>query len=309
MRPPAIPVAASEARLARWFGHAGHQPGPPGLPREQAAALAGVTGAVPWAQAWTTAHGGLDGRHWLWLEPVRMQAGMHSVSMLPPAQALDRDQLDALRTRLDPLFSEADIRLEAAAGRLLAGFRTPLQAACSAPESAYGSELREHLPSGPDAARLRRLMTECQMVLHPHPHDDQEPLANALWPWGNGPLPATPLAPGAWLCSDDALVCALAQALGAFLPAPLEAGARLATGLPSGTRLVVCAEAGQSWLPALLETAESAVRHGRLESIELLCWTRRDGSGQPRAARLGRWKLLRAWRRPASPWNPDHESV
>jgi hypothetical protein len=49
------------------------------------------------------------------------------------------------------------------------------------------------LPQGRDAGKMRRLMTELQMLLHEHPVNQRRlargiPVANAVWFWGNGDL-------------------------------------------------------------------------------------------------------------------------
>jgi hypothetical protein len=60
------------------------------------------------------------------------------------------------------------------------------------PVEAVGRNLRDYLPRGRDAARLNRLLTELQMILHEHPvniirRDRGQCVINALWPWGFGP--------------------------------------------------------------------------------------------------------------------------
>jgi hypothetical protein len=62
------------------------------------------------------------------------------------------------------------------------------------PPSLCSGNLQEsHLPSGPDSAAWKRLITEVQMILHAHPvnvaRENAGKLpANAIWPWGGGRL-------------------------------------------------------------------------------------------------------------------------
>lgn len=61
------------------------------------------------------------------------------------------------------------------------------------PEAAVSQPLDEAMPKGRDAAQLRRLMTELQMLLHEHPVNLLRarrglPDINAVWLWGEGSL-------------------------------------------------------------------------------------------------------------------------
>lgn len=65
-----------------------------------------------------------------------------------------------------------------------------------APEIAFRGPLDRALPRGADAAMLRRLMTELQMLLHEHPVNLRRaraglPAANAVWIWGTGAMTYT----------------------------------------------------------------------------------------------------------------------
>jgi hypothetical protein len=59
------------------------------------------------------------------------------------------------------------------------------------PEEAAGRAMRETLPTGRDAQRIRRLMNEMQMLLHAHDCNETrtalgQQAANAVWLWGFG---------------------------------------------------------------------------------------------------------------------------
>jgi hypothetical protein len=88
-----------------------------------------------------------------------------------------------------------------------------------APEQALGAQLIGHLPEGPAARRWRVLLTDIQVTLHQHPLNIERrrhglPPVNSLWLWGGGVLPARVTSALAGVCSDDALLQALAARAG-----------------------------------------------------------------------------------------------
>lgn len=308
-------------RLARWFGRG--QPGAAisGVARDQAARLAGQTLPVPWAALWAQAQAGPGNAwstgQWLWLEPVRMVAGMNSVMMAPPASALDGRALQFLAKLLQPVLSDAGARLDVGAGRLLARFEGPLDVRCTPPESAFGTDLREGLPQGPDAGPLRRLITECQMVLHQAAESSVGVPGgiNGVWPWGEGQAAMVPGPPGATarVFSNDPLLLALDGVLASGTGRrPLnDAGtgasgaSRLLTALaqPDQTRrLIWVGSAADGDLGELLATAEAALHRGRLSRIELSWWPARTLAGASHQLLLRRLLLWRWWRKPVRPW-------
>lgn len=90
-------------------------------------------------------------------------------------------------------------------GRLYAGvsYRNLLvlqaggQAICTPPHDISDQPAAEHLPRGPDADLLIRLMEAARLILESHPVNlrriaaGKRP-ANAIWLWGQGPAPAMP---------------------------------------------------------------------------------------------------------------------
>lgn len=323
--PAATPAGVQPAGLAplgRWFGRGTPLADFAGLPRDHAAELAGLAPPVPWAACWVAGQPGPGAAsragpeaQWLWLEPVRMAAGMNNVSMAPPEQTLDARGLHTLSTLLAPALQEAGLRVEAGPGRLLALFEPALELRCTPPEMATAAALRDCLPEGRDAGRLRRLLTECQMLLH-QAAEAGTPLpggANAVWAWGEGRRLAPRAAPGVRVFSDDPLLRALDASLSgpAAGAARTDAGAgtaasaRLLTTLAQADgsrRLIWVGAASDPGLPALLESAEAALRRRALASIGVSCW---PGGGAPaRRVRLERGQLWRWWRRAVAPWNP-----
>ncbi len=70
-------------------------------------------------------------------------------------------------------------------------------AVCTPPHDISDQTVAEHLPSGPDAAQLTRLMEVAQPVLARHPVNKRRIAAgkhpaNAIWLWGQGSAPVMP---------------------------------------------------------------------------------------------------------------------
>ncbi|MDD4652651.1 MAG: 2,3-bisphosphoglycerate-independent phosphoglycerate mutase, partial [Methanothrix sp.] len=71
------------------------------------------------------------------------------------------------------------------------------KALCTPPHDISDQPVTEHLPRGPDAELLIRLMETAQPVLAGHPVNEKRIAAgkrpaNAIWLWGQGPAPAMP---------------------------------------------------------------------------------------------------------------------
>lgn len=65
------------------------------------------------------------------------------------------------------------------------------------PHDITAQSIGHYLPRGKGAARLIKLMTEAQLILHEHPvnqarRKEGKPAANATWPWGQGRAPQMP---------------------------------------------------------------------------------------------------------------------
>jgi hypothetical protein len=112
-----------------------------------------------------------------------------------------------------------------------------------------GRTLEPFLPQGDEAREWRRLINEAQVLLHNHPLNtareaEGRPMANSLWPWGAGPLPAGAVAPAPHLHADHPLALGLAKLAG--VPAsgiPAHAGDAVPHSL---TFLEILSEAAQS---------------------------------------------------------------
>ena len=103
-------------------------------------------------------------------------------------------------------------------------------------KEAIGRDVNRLLPEGEERLRWHRIFNEVQMVMHAHPvnaarEERGAPLANSLWFWGGGTLPASNN-PFDAIQSDDPLVRGLAT-LGGVIPVPGQGG------FPTGSNMLV----------------------------------------------------------------------
>lgn len=140
--------------------------------------------------------GDIEGGFWMHAAPMHFAAG------------LDRLTVHALRGENRVLLAELAELAPAIASHLRsAGFELlmtatdewlvrserALEVQLATPEAVLDCPLEQVMPRGPDAAGLRRLMTELQMVLHEHPVNQRRAQrgvleVNALWLHGAGML-------------------------------------------------------------------------------------------------------------------------
>lgn len=140
--------------------------------------------------------------YWAHLTCVHFAAGMNDVagSILAGDSALDEQDRAELAATLAAHLAADRYELHAASGGQW-HVRCPraLEVQTLPPDVAFEAPLKEALPSGADAAELRRLMTEMQMLLHEHPVNvrrarAQQLPANACWMWSVANLRAAPSA-------------------------------------------------------------------------------------------------------------------
>jgi len=84
---------------------------------------------------------------------------------------------------------------------------------------ALNRSVEHHLPAGDDAMVWHRVMNEAQMIMHTHPVSVEREarggaVANSIWLWGGGTLPATSLPAFGAMWGGDLLAQALAAAAG-----------------------------------------------------------------------------------------------
>lgn len=176
-------------QLAKLLGKASSNPIEAPNPRSQIASLMGHIHPIPWADLWLRNAGIkplLDETCFI-VEPVQMVASMNNIAMRPLPRALTEAQLQAWITLLEPVLTAEDAQIENINGQCLLRIQRPLKIHTLPLDEARHRDLRDCLPSGEDSGWIRRIMTECQMVLHDlsaHPELAATGL-NGVWMWGN----------------------------------------------------------------------------------------------------------------------------
>ncbi|WHZ12476.1 MAG: Regulatory protein, RpfE type [Burkholderiaceae bacterium] len=134
---------------------------------------------------------------WAWITPCHWQ--VHGADLMmanPRALALRPDESQALLAAMRPFFEEDGIALRyAAPDRWLARGEPLRDLRAASLDRVVGREIGRWLPAAPEAAPLRRLQNEMQMLLYTHPvNDERSALAlapvNSFWVSGAGALPA-----------------------------------------------------------------------------------------------------------------------
>jgi len=236
---------------------------------------------------------------WLHAEPIHLEAGLNEVSLvrLPAEVALTTEERDALtpllRGHLEP---EGFVVQPYGEREWLIGSPSLLDARTVTPEFAQLSDWHSSLPQGADAARLRRLMTELQMLLHEHPVNLARarrgwPAINAVWFWGNGRTQEA--ARTSTACTGNhPYLRGLCAANGWDLPNdPDSLEAALATTDPHRSLVYVGNPSALAVVTQWLDASFDALRRGRIGKLVVILdeWqVRADG-----------WSLRRFWRRAA----------
>lgn len=144
----------------------------------------GRTGAVEASECW--AH----------LACVHFEAGLNDMAaaLLTGEQALSDEDRSAIAGTLAAHLQADGYALHAEEGGEWC-VRCPRELLVETlpPEAAFKMSIKEALPSGTDAAELRRVMTEMQMLLHDHPSNERRAragllAANSVWFWSVGSI-------------------------------------------------------------------------------------------------------------------------
>lgn len=241
--------------------------------------------------------GDAAGHAWLRADPVYIQPDINGARLLAhgDALALATRDTDALLPALKPLFGDAGFPIDAPVPtrwylRLPEGARLP---AMADPAQALGADIFDHLPEGNEGRRWRALLSEAQVVLHNHPHNERRIAAgqapiNSLWFWGAGRVPDHVRSGFREVLSDDDAMQAFGAAAGAEgsnLPERWPAGG--ADRLVDLRHLRDLAALDRDWLSPLLDD----LRARKLDTATL-------EFGDGRRFRLARGQRWRFWRRP-----------
>lgn len=291
-----LPGASLEAWLARHFG----------LPAEDVPAAALMLLAE---------HGDPGEAWWMCADPAHLEPRQDQLVLTgPETLALSRGESDELLAGLNAHFEGSGVSFHAVQPtRWYARFANPLEVRTTNLFEVIGRSINEHMPSGDDGRRLRRLMNEIQMLLHDHAvnraREAQDRLTvNSIWPWGGGRLPVVGTRPCDFLWANDLLAQGLAIASHTPLSElPREADTLLASA-SRGRHWVVldplrtpAAEGdGHAWRRGLrlledkwFKPLARAFRKGNVQGLEILALGPRHTMSfvlEPRA----RWKF---WRR------------
>ncbi len=254
-----------------------------------------------------------DAAHGAWLraDPVYVRPDINGARLLAYGRALELDASDsaALLPALRPLFGDAGFPLDAPVPTRWY-LSLPRQARLpqfASPEQALGEDLFQHLPGaeddGAEGRRWRALLSEAQVILHNHPHNQRRQQAgrapiNSLWFWGAGVLPdRVECAHSAVYSEDEALAAFAAQAGAVAAPVPpvWTAGEGAAAAAPlfdlRGERDLARLQA--QWLAPMA----AALERGALSGLELAF-----ADGERWSLRRGqRWRF---WRAPLGSLSP-----
>lgn len=169
-------------------------------------------GLIPWA-AWQAREQGA----WGLITPCHWQAGTHQITMSGQALAdFSAQESQALLAAMQPYFEEDAITLRfEEPGRWLARGDLFDGLATASLDRVMGRNLENWMPRGANAANLRRLQNEMQMLLYTHPVNDARaargaPVVNSFWLSGTGVLPQ-PFTPAA-MASPPVVVTTLRDA-------------------------------------------------------------------------------------------------
>lgn len=252
------------------------------------------------AAAWT---GARPVGTWACAVPVHLVTALDHLRLAAPVPLpLEPDESAALVADLNAqLAGHRGFVLEDVAGRgWLCRCPDGLDCRVVEPALAVGGNLRDLLPAGRDAARVRAWMNEAQMVLHEHPvnlrrSDHGLPTVNSVWLWGFGSAGAMPRPTDGVLLTDDDWLAGLWRLLGKESGAPRELAAALA-GEPAMIRLGLASAAAADAASALsrlehdvFAPVRAALANGVLQAASFLL-----GAATFEVAGAGRWQF---WRR------------
>ena len=158
---------------------------------------------------------------WLRADPVHVRAALAEATLLhhsgpPPGLHLSDDEAQSLLAVVNAALVQESLTLEAShAGRWYLRLAAIPDARFVSPYELAGGSLRDRLPSGPEGARWRRVLTETQTALFECPTNNARervaaPVINSLWFFGPGRLPAPLRKVFAGVCGNHELAQALA---------------------------------------------------------------------------------------------------
>ena len=246
----------------------------------------------------------------LWqADPVHFAVARDHVLAVPldDADALDHAETIALASEAEACARTMDVRLRVLDRHWFIRFDRPWSLVATPLDAALGESIQPLLPTGPDSARWRRLLTEIQIAWHHHPVNAAREArgaraVNGLWLHGGGAYTTFPACGLTQVASDEPAVRGWALAAGV----PAAAVAAEATAITArGDALILWprlltssrAEAWHAWLAGLAALdawLDRFARHAFASGAEVelvLC-----GSRQTRTMVIGAGDRWRIWR-------------
>ena len=222
----------------------------------------------------------VEKNYWLHAELIHFAAGLDRLSFLPltgPA-AVTVAEREALAPLISEHLQDSPLRLLAGAtGHWFLNSSGALDLQTASPDAATANELEAVMPSGAAAGVLRRVMTECQMLLHDHDVNERRqrrglPAINSLWPWGGGVLMPQPARSLPQMFSDEEFSRGIYRLHSLDVESAPPKGSAL-LDRATLTRAVVAVIATES--PAVLasewiEPLVAALRAGRIRRVDLV---------------------------------------
>lgn len=238
--------------------------------------------------------------YWLRATPMHFAAGLNDLRATPlrGEQGMSDEEAERLKTMLgSALEAEGFTMIADGQGNWLLRSVRALDASMSSPHAA-SMGLEASMPRGADAALLKRLMTELQMLLHEHPVNrvrvrEGRPEINAIWLHGGGSAGAVQSRTLPAAFGDDPFLRGVYALHGAAAPAPIRDGSQIVQAASARSLASIQArtldELESRWLVPLL----TALRSGALQTLDLVLDHWRIS--------LERRALLKFWRGPKAP--------
>jgi hypothetical protein len=144
------------------------------------------------------------------ITPCYWHVGTDQLTMLhPDGLALTEAESREVMALVQPYFAEDGIQLHYASPTLWIAYSPLFDGLATASlDRVIGRNVNAWMPEGAQAAPLRRLQNEMQMLLYTHPFNDRRQAAgqlpvNSFWVSGAGALPAAPAPATAMQVLDD----------------------------------------------------------------------------------------------------------
>ena len=215
--------------------------------------------------------GSADGEYWAVASFVHLAPDRDQLVLMPGSLLqIGTEETTALVATFDAMYGTEGWKLEVnSQGRAYLRCPKPLDAATHDPENIAGQPVLEYMPAGPDAARLKQLMNEIQMLFHTHSvnvarEEAGQPLINSLWLWGGGTLLQTAATQAPGMIMGD---LPLLNGLGRWAGAKVNAASVDAIGPDSLVGLAAddVASLEQDWFAPLFARLKS----GKLRQLSL----------------------------------------